>query len=318
MTIKLGYALSSEENGPRGLVDQAMRVEKAGLDFLMISDHYHPWITAQGHSPFVWSVLGGIATMTDRIRIGTGVTCPTMRIHPAIIAQAAATVAVMFEGRFMLGVGSGEALNEQVTGTQWPTAGVRVDMLEEALEIIRELWTGDEVTFHGDFYDVERARVFDVPEMAPPINVAAAAASSARLAARQDGLITTTPDKDVLSAFAEAGGQGKPRYGQITVSWASDEATARKNAHKSWPNTAFGWDVSSEVPTPSIFDSLATLVREEDVASQIVCFTEPGPCIEAIKKYEKAGFDHIYLHQVGHKQAEFIDYIQTDLAPALR
>src|SRR5918999_5439684 len=211
---EFGYALSSEEHGPTVLVENARRAEAAGFEFAMISDHFHPWADAQGQSPFVWSVIGGIAQATDRIRLGTGVTCPTIRIHPAIIAQAAATSASMMEGRFFLGLGTGENLNEHVVGEGWAAPDERLAMLEEAIEVIRLLWQGGYQTHRGEFYEVEQARLYTLPEEPPGIAVAAAKPLSAELAGRAaDAFINTSPDAKTIEAFESAGGRGKPKYG---------------------------------------------------------------------------------------------------------
>ena len=217
--VQIGYAISSEEHLPNDIVRHARMAEEAGFTYALISDHYHPWVDAQGHSPFVWSVIGGIATATENLRLGTGVTCPTVRIHPAIIAQAAATSAAMMPGRFFLGVGTGEALNEHITGDRWPETDVRQEMLEEAIEIMRLLWQGGNQSYHGAFYTVENARLYTLPEEPVEVMIAASGPSAAELAGRLgDGLITTSPDKKVVQAFEGAGGKG-PRYGQMTVCW---------------------------------------------------------------------------------------------------
>src|SRR5437763_8806384 len=213
--MELGYAFSSEEHPPRDLVAHARAAEEAGFGFGLISDHFHPWTPRQGRSPFVWSVVGGIAGATERFRLGTGVTCPLIRIHPAIVAQAAATSEAMMPGRFFLGVGTGENLNEHVLGDRWPAPDERLRMLEEAIAVIRELWSGEEVTFRGDFYAVENARIYSLPDELPPIAVAAGKKNAARLAATAgDALISVAPDEEVVSTFREAGGAGKPCYAQ--------------------------------------------------------------------------------------------------------
>ena len=207
--VEIGYTLSSEEFGPRDLVWFARRAEEVGFSFALVSDHYHPWTDRQGHSPFVWSVIGGVAGATERLRLGTGVTCPLIRIHPAIVAQAAATSEAMMPGRFFLGVGTGESLNEHILGDRWPPASTRLDMLDEAIAVIRELWRGENTNFEGEFYLVENARVYSMPEEPPPIYVAAAAQNAAELAGRAgDGLISVAPNRDILETFDRAGGEG--------------------------------------------------------------------------------------------------------------
>jgi G6PDH family F420-dependent oxidoreductase len=233
---EIGYALSSEEHHPNDLVRHARLAEEAGFRFALISDHYHPWVTQQGHSLFVWAVIGGIAQATQRLRLGTGVTCPLMRYHPAIVAQAAATSGAMMQGRFFLGVGSGENLNEHILGQHWPMPNVRLEMLEEAVEIIRLLWRGGEQSYRGAYYTVEKAQVFTLPEQPVPLYVAAAGKKAAEMAGRiGDGLIGTSPKQEVIDQFQQAGGMGKPRYGQLTVCWARTDAEARRTAFEWWP-----------------------------------------------------------------------------------
>jgi G6PDH family F420-dependent oxidoreductase len=237
VAVELGYTLSSEEHGPRLLVRNARAAEDAGFEFLTISDHFHPWTDAQGQSPFVWSVIGGVAQVTERIRLGTAVTCPTIRIHPAIVAQAAATSQVMLEGRFFLGLGTGEELNEHVTGARWPGPQERLELLDEAIEVLRLLWRGGYQSHSGRHYIVEQARIYTLPDEPPPIAVAASQPNAAQLAGRLgDTLIAVSPDKELVSEFENAGGKGKPCYGQLHVCYAEDEEQARRTAHEVWPN----------------------------------------------------------------------------------
>jgi coenzyme F420-dependent glucose-6-phosphate dehydrogenase len=314
--VALGYALSSEEHPPNDLVRYAQRAEEVGFTFALISDHYHPWIDQQGHSPFVWSVLGGIAQRTQRLRLGTGVTCPTIRLHPAIIAQAAATAAAMLPGRFFLGVGTGENLNEHILGDHWPAHDQRLEMLQEAVEVIRLLWQGGFQTHRGDHYTVENARIYTLPEALPAILVAASGPKSAEAAGDWgDGLISTAPEESLLKHFEAAGGAGKPRYGQCTVCWAADEASARRTAHKYWPNTALKGELSQELPTPAFFEQAAQLVREDDVAQRIVCGPDPAKHIAQIQEYANTGYDHVYVHQVGPDQEGFFRFYAQDVLP---
>jgi coenzyme F420-dependent glucose-6-phosphate dehydrogenase len=316
---QIGYSLSSEEHHPSDLVRQARLAEEAGFDFLMISDHFHPWVERQGQSSFVWAVIGGVAASTERIVLGTGVTCPIIRIHPAILAQASATAAAMLPGRFVFGVGTGENLNEHVLGDKWPASGTRRAMLEEAVAVIRELWTGDEVSFDGDFYTVENARLYTLPDEPPPIAVAASGPLAARLAGQiGDGLIGTAPNEAVLSAFDEGGGAGKPRYGQLTVCWAADEASARRTAFEWWPNAAVPGELTAELPVPAHFEQAIKLAREENVAEEIVCGPDPARHLDAIRSYVEAGFDHVYVHQVGPDQEGFLEFAARELVPAVR
>ena len=317
-TIELGFALSSEEHTPPDLVRQAARAEEAGFGFIGISDHFHPWVRAQGHSPFVWGVLGAIAQATERIRIGTGVTCPIVRTHPAIVAHAAATAACLMPGRFFLGVGSGEALNEHILGHRWPPAPVRLEMLEEAVEVIRLLWQGGSQDHYGKHYTVEDATIFDLPDPLPEIVVAAAGTKAAALAGRVgDGFWGVAPDRETVETFEREGGAGKPRYGQVTVCWAEDEGQARKTALQVWPNGGMTGQLSQDLPTPRHFEEAASMVTEDDVAKKVVCGPEVSRFAEQVKSYADAGYSHVYLHQVGPDQEGFIRFWEQELRPAL-
>ncbi|HEX6209818.1 MAG TPA: TIGR03557 family F420-dependent LLM class oxidoreductase [Methylomirabilota bacterium] len=315
----LGYKLSSEEFGPRELVRFARLAEDSGFVFALISDHFHPWTDAQGHSPFVWSVIGGLAEATSRLVVGTGVTCPTIRTHPAIIAQAAATSAVMLHGRFFLGLGTGENLNEHIVGARWPAVDVRQAMLEEAVAVIRQLWRGGYQDHHGQFFTVENARIYTRPDSAPPIVLAASGTRSAELAGRLgDGLVATSPSRELVEAFRTAGGQDKPRYAELTVCWASDEATARRTAHRQWPTAALPSPLSAELSIPAHFESAAELLTEEAVAESVVCGPDPTRHLEAIQQYAEAGFDHVCVHQVGPDQEGFLRFYAREILPRLR
>jgi G6PDH family F420-dependent oxidoreductase len=311
----IGYALSSEEHEPNALVEHARLAEASGFSFALISDHFHPWIDRQGHSPFVWGVLGAIAAATERLTVGTGVTCPTVRIHPAIIAQAAATAAALMPGRFFLGVGTGERLNEHVLGQPWPEWEVRAEMLEEAVEVIRALWTGEVTSHHGRHYTVENARIYTLPDPLPPIHVAGSAERMAGLAGRiGDGFIGTGPDKAVVDAYRDAGGTG-PRFGQVTVCWAEDEAAARRTALEWWPTAALHGNVTQELALPADFADLASIVREDDIAKVIPCGPARQPILDAIGAYVDAGYDHVYIHQVGPAQRDFLEFAGRELVP---
>jgi G6PDH family F420-dependent oxidoreductase len=314
-TAKIGYAFSSEEHTPNDLVRHARLAEQAGFTFGLISDHFHPWVDAQGHSPFVWSVLGAIAHATQRFEIGTGVTCPTIRIHPAIIAHAAATVAAMMPGRFFLGLGTGENLNEHILGDRWPPHDLRLEMLEEAVHVIRQLWQGGSQSHRGKHYTVENARLYTLPEEQPKIIVAASGPRAAEAAGRfGDGLCSTAPEAEITKAFKAAGGNG-PRYGQMTVCWAASEADAKRTALKIWPNATLGGELSQELPTPAHFEQATSKSTEEQVAEEVVCGPDPQRHIELIKKYVDAGFDHVYIHQVGPDQEGFINFYQREILP---
>jgi G6PDH family F420-dependent oxidoreductase len=312
----LGYSLSSEEHGPLELVRFANAAEDAGFTFALVSDHYHPWTDAQGNSPFVWSVIGGIAQATERIRLGTGVTCPTMRIHPAIVAQAAATSAAMMPGRFFLGVGTGENLNEHILGAKWPAPDERLEMLEEAVEVIRLLWQGGYQTHRGKHYTVENARIYTLPEQLPEIAVAAAKPGAAQLAGRiGDALVAVEPNEELVQKFNENGGSGKPRYGHLTVCWAASEDEAKRTAHENWPNAGLEGPLSQELALPAHFEAAAELVEPDDLAETMPLGPDPERYLEQIKAFEDAGFDHVYIHQVGPDQEGFMRFTQRELMP---
>ena len=314
--VEIGYKLSSEEHRPQDLVHNAQRAEAAGFPFALISDHYHPWIDRQGQAPFVWAVIGGLAQVTKRMRIGTAVTCPIIRTHPAIIAQAAATAAAMLPRRFMFGVGSGENLNEHVVGQRWPTADVRRDMLEEAVEVIRLLWQGGQQDHRGRFFTVENARLYTLPDEPPPIFMAASGELAAETAGRLgDGLIATAPKAELVKKFEAAGGRGKPRYVEMSVCWARDEAQARRTAHEWWPNAAVKGELSAELPLPRHFEQAAGMVDEAAVAEEIICGPDPERHIGAIRKHVEAGFDHVCVHQVGPDQQGFIEFYERQVLP---
>jgi coenzyme F420-dependent glucose-6-phosphate dehydrogenase len=316
--MELGYALSSEELGPNDLVRNAKAAEDAGFGFALISDHYHPWVDAQGQSPFVWSVIGGIAQATERLRLGTGVTCPTIRIHPAIIAQAAATSAVMMEGRFFLGLGTGEELNEHVTGARWPGPQERLELLEEAIEVLRLLWQGGYQSHSGKHYTVDQARIYTLPEEPPQIAVAAAQPKAAELAGRLgDAFVGVTPERDLVEGFERAGGKGKPRYGQVTVCYAETEEQARKTAFEVWPNAGLEGPLSQELAIPAHYEAAVQLLSEDDVAQTVVCGPDPDRHLEAIREFEQAGYDHVYVHQVGRDQEGFLRFYAEEILPKL-
>ena len=306
--MEIGYWLSSEEHAPRELVENAKRAEDAGFTHLLISDHIHPWVEAQGHSPFVWGVIGAIGQATERIQLGTAVTCPLIRMHPAIEAHAAATAQELMEGRFFLSVGTGENLNEHVLGNRWPRADERLEMLEEAVQVIRKLFGGDYETFRGKHYTVEQLRLYDPPSKPIPIVVAAKAEKAAKLAASiGDGTMNTTPDADIVKTFKSAGGSG-PVYGKVTGAFASSESTARKIALERQPNVGMGGDLSTELQLPRDFEAVAKLVREEDLEGSLVLGNDPALWREQIDEYDRAGFTHVGLHDVSTSQREFIDF----------
>lgn len=316
---EFGYTLSSEENSAPALVEQAVRAERAGFDFAGISDHFHPWVDRQGESPFVWGVLGALSQATERLHFLTGVTCPSFRIHPAIVAQAAATAATLLPGRFSLGVGSGENLNEHILGERWPPVPVRQQRLEEAIEVIRLLWEGGLKSHRGRHFTVENARLYSLPREPPPILVAVAGEKSIDLAARAgDGLVGTAPKADSIERFRAGGGAGKPTYGQLHVCWAESEREAARTALEWWPNGAIGGSHFLELPLPSHFEEATDLVTEKAIAESIVCGPDRERHVAAIREYVDAGYDHVYVHQVGPDQDGFFDFYQREVLPELR
>jgi G6PDH family F420-dependent oxidoreductase len=314
---KIGYFLSSEERTAAELIEGAARAEQAGFEALWISDHYHPWNREQGQSPFVWAVLGGIARATERATVTTAVTCPTVRIHPAVIAQAAATVATLMPGRFLFGVGSGEALNEHILGDPWPEADVRLEMLEEAIEVIRALWSGQTVSHRGRHYTVEHAKVFSRPDQPPPIVVSAFGPKALALAARVgDGWCTTSPDADSLRSYREQGGRGVTQAG-LKACWGPDEGEAVALAHRLWANEALPGEAAQVVPTPEHFEQLSSLVTPQAIAESIPCGPDPERHVEAVRPFLEAGFDEVYVAQIGPDQQGFLEFYAREVLPRL-
>jgi len=309
---EIGFFLSSEEHGPVDLVRQAQMAEEFGFGSVFISDHFHPWTNRQVEIPFVWSVIGAIAAGTGH-RVATGVTCPTVRIHPAIIAQAAATSQLLLAGRFTLGVGSGENLNEHILGDHWPPVTTRLAMLEEAVALMRRLWEGETVSHHGTHYTLENARIYSCPETPPPIAVSAFGDRSLGLAARiGDGLVTVSPDGDMVRSYREQGGRG-PVLGAVKVCWDTDEARAKKLAHEVWATECLPGQLNQELAMPTFFESAASLVTEEMVADKVVCGPDPERHVAAIQQYLDAGFDQVYVNQVGPDQQGFLAFYDKEL-----
>jgi G6PDH family F420-dependent oxidoreductase len=312
--MKIGYFLSCEEYGPAELLAQARRAEQAGFASLWISDHYHPWVDAQGHSPFVWSVIGALAQVT-KLPVATGVTCPTIRIHPAIIAQAAATSQVMLDGRFTLGVGSGEALNEHVVGARWPEAEERLEMLEEAIEVIRLLWTGKQVSHRGRHYRVENARIYTLPDVPPPIYVSGFGPKSVDLAARiGDGYCTTAPG-ELIDRFREKGGGSKPVQAGTKVCYGPDRAEAVRTVHRIWPNEAISGELPQVLPTPAHFEQASELVTEEMIAESVPCGPDLDEHVAAIQEFADSGVDELYIQQIGDEHEAFFDVYAREVLP---
>ena len=313
--MKLGYFLSSEENDPNELVRLAKRAEDAGFHALWISDHYHPWIDEQGHSPFVWSAIGAISQAAPGVRVTTAVTCPTLRTHPAVIAHAAATSAVLLDGRFQLGVGSGEALNEHIFGDRWPEADERLEMLEEAVEVCRLLWQGGSQSHRGRHYRVENARIYDLPDRPPEILVSGFGPKSVRLAAKiGDGYVTTMPDADLIKLYRDEGGKGPVQAG-TKVCFGSDEADARKTAHRLWPNEQLPGELAQVLPTPAHFEQASQLVTEDMIAEAVPCGPDLDRHFEALNEFAEAGADELFVQQIGPNQDEFFDTWAAEIVP---
>lgn len=315
--MQIGYKLATEAFGPQEIVRQAQRAEQAGFDFVEMSDHYHPWFEAQGHSGFTWSMLGAVATTTTDIGIVVGVTCPSFRYHPAIIAQAAATVAILSDGRFTLGLGAGERLNEHVTGQEFPPPGRRHDALREAIEVIRLLWTGGYRTYEGNHVRIEDARVFDLPKRLPTVPVAASGPASAAIAAELgDGLFATDADSSLVANYHAAGGSG-PCYGEVPLAWAPHQQEAAKAALRTNSWALGGWNTMSELPNPQHFAAAASTVRIEDITASFACGPDPQTHIQAAQKYSDAGFDHLVLMNAGPDPDGFLDFYSGELAGPL-
>ena len=316
--MELGYALSSEEHSPADLVRHARAAEEAGFGFALISDHIHPWVDAQGHSGFVWSVIGSIAQATQKLRLGTGVTCPLIRIHPAIVAHAAATSACLMPGRFFLGIGTGENLNEHVLGAKWPAPDKRLEMLEEAVEVMRLLWQGDYQTHRGKHYTVENLRIFDLPDKPVEIAVAAMQPQAAELAGRiGDALINVAPKREIVQKFEDGGGKRKPKYGQVTVCYATSKDAAKKTAFDVWPNALVEGSASQELPLPSDFEELVEGRNADELEETLTLGPDPDEYLDQIRAYDEAGYTHVYFHQVGPDQDSFLEFARDELLPKL-
>lgn len=316
---QFGYSMLTEQRSPKDVVSDAIYAEQAGFDFGLMSDHYHPWLEAQGHSPYAWSVLGAVAHATEQLELMTFVTAPIIRYHPAVVAQKAATVGLLSDGRFTLGLGAGEQLNEHVVGAGFPAVDIRHEMLAEAVEVIRKLFAGGYVTHRGKYYDVESAKLFDLPETPPKIGIAVSGKESCQLAGRvADLMIGTEPNPDVIKMFSDAGGQGKPVVGQVPVCWGNDENACRKLAHEQFSWSMGGWKIQAELPNTVNFEAFAQMVREEDIAENIACGPHTGKIVQSVKPFIDAGYTHVSLVQIGPEQKEFAEYFRSELGPELR
>lgn len=316
--MRIGYFLAAEAFGPHDLLRQARLAEEAGFEALWISDHFHPWNAEQGHSPFAWSVIGALAQVT-RLPVTTAVTCPTTRIHPAIIAHAAATSQVMLEGRFVLGLGTGEALNELILGDRWPVASVRLEMLEEAVDVIRKLHTGRTTTHHGRHYTVENARIWTLPDRPPPIYISGFGPKAIRLTGRiGDGYICVQPDPDLVRLYRESGGGDKPVQGGLKVCWAPSERDGVDTAYRLWPNEALPGELGQVLAATRHVEQACALVTPEMVADAVPCGPDAERHVGAVLAYADAGVDEVYVQQIGPRQQEFFDFYARAVLPEIR
>ena len=315
--MRFGYKLATEGFDPKEVVRQAVAAEAAGFDFIDISDHYHPWLESQGHSGFTWGMLGAIAAKTERIGLVTGVTCPSFRYHPAVIAQAAATMALLSDGRFTLGVGSGERLNEHVVG-EFPGIHARHERFREALEIINLLWEGGYRSYEGKHLRLDDARVFDLPPERPVIAVAVSGPASVHIAAELgSGIFATEPKGELVSEWQKVGGDG-PAYAEAGLAWAPDEQSAIDAVLEKNRWMVSGWKVMAELPNPVNFEAYAQFVREEDIAELVPCGPDPEPIVDGVRQFAEAGFTQVALVQIGDAQGEFCDFYASELAGTLR
>jgi G6PDH family F420-dependent oxidoreductase len=313
---EIGYFLSSEEHDGRTLVAQAQAAEAAGMTKVAISDHFHPWMDSQGQSPFVWSVIGGIAS-TTKLEVTTAVTCPILRIHPAILAQATATASEMLGGRFRFGIGTGERLNEHVLGQHWPPADVRREMLQEAVEVLRAMWRGDLFSHRGDHYTVENARIYNTPPVEIPVLLSAFGPAAADLAVEiADGLVHTKPAKEIVDQYRAGGGKG-PAVATTKACWAPSEDDAVKLVHELWRSSGVPGEAMQELATPGHFEQAAEMVTPEKMAEAMPCGPDPERHVAAIRELFDAGFDEVLISQVGPDQAGYLDFFTREVQPRL-
>ena len=319
---RFGYTLMTEQSGPKEIVSYGIRAEEAGFDFEVSSDHYSPWLAEQGHAGYAWSMLGAIAHATSRVELMTYVTCPTIRYHPAVVAQKAATLQILADGRFTLGLGAGENLNEHVVGEGWPPVAQRQDMLEEAVHIIRALHTGELTTWEGDWFRVDSAHLWDVPEGGVPIALAVSGEQGiARFAPIGDHLVATDPEPELIESWRRATplGTASRAIGQIPICWAPDKQQAIDLAHEQFRWFGGGWFVNADLPTPAGFHAASQFVRKEDVASSIACGPDLDELVEGVRPLWEAGFTDIALVQVGDAlQQRFLDEVAEPLLEKLR
>jgi G6PDH family F420-dependent oxidoreductase len=317
---RFGYTLMTEQSGPREIVEYAGAAEKAGFDFEVMSDHYFPWLDEQGHAAYAWSMMGAVTQVTDRVELMTYVTCPILRYHPAVVAQKAATIGLLSDDRFTLGLGAGENLNEHVVGQGWPPVNVRHEMLDEAVDIIGSLFDGGYVSYTGRHYRVDSAKLWDLPEQRVPVGVAVSGEQSvARFAPKADAMIAVEPNDRLVQSWDSAGTGGQRKIGQIPISWDPDRDAAVRRAHAQFRWFAGGWKVNAELPGPAGFAGATQFVRTEDVASSIPCGPDVDPIVETVSAFWKAGFTDIAMVQIGdERQRDFLGFAESELLPALR
>ena len=314
--MDIGYAILCEEHPPERIVAHARAAEEAGFDYLTISDHFHPWRPIQGHAPFAWSVIGALAEATD-LPIVTQVTCPIRRYHPAVVAQAAATAARMCGGEFTLGLGTGEALNEHVVGGTWPSPSRRLAMLDEAIDMIATLFSGEETTVHGEFVTVDRARLYTLPEEAPRLAVAASGPASAEVAARHGDLVSTGPNDALVASYREQGGSGRV-LGQATLCFDHDADVAAERMTRRWRHSAMDWSVNAELPTPEAVDTACEHLTRDDIIGSEPMGDDVDALVASVQTYADAGFDSVALHNVGEHHEDFLAFARSELLPVLR
>jgi G6PDH family F420-dependent oxidoreductase len=321
---QFGYTMMCEQSRPDQLVRDIQRAENAGFDFSVISDHFQPWLSEQGHSGYAWSILGAAAQATERIGLMSYVTCPTLRYHPAIVAQKAATVQILSDNRFRLGLGAGENLNEHVVGKRWPSVGVRHEMLVEAVDVIAELFDNDNdngtVNYRGEYFDVESAKLWDLPDERVPIGIAVSGPDSCELAGRKaDMMIAVEPDAELSEMFDASGGAGKPKVGQVALAYDENRDAAIRRAHEQFRWFGLGWKVNADLPNPDSFEGATQFVTPEQVAGALSCGPDVADHVEAIKPFIEAGFDEVALVQIGaDHQEQFTSWAERELLPALR
>ena len=318
--VQFGYTLMTEQSDPKSLVQWAVEAEQAGWDFEVSSDHYFPWLDSQGHAPNAWVTLGAVAQATERVELMTYVTCPILRYHPAVVAQQAATLDLLADGRFTLGLGSGENLNEHVVGAGWPPANGRHEMFAEAVEIIKALFAGGYVNYSGKHYRVDSAKLWDLGDPPPRIGIAVSGEQSSQIAGQYaDAMIAVEPEAKLGEQFDSFGGKGKPRIGQLPISFDTDRDVAIERAHDQFRWFAGGWKVNAELPGTAGFAAASQFVRKQDVAEQIPCGDDAGAVKDAVKQFVDAGFTHVALVQIGGEhQPDFLRWSEKELLPALR